>query len=256
MKIDVLTLFPDMFRGPLEASILKRAIIKKKVDIRIFDIRRFSKGKHRITDDYSYGGGAGMIMKPEPIFEAVKSITGKLHIKSRKENQRNSPRIILLTPRGVRFNQSKAKDLAKKNHLVFVAGRYKGVDERIRKYLADEEISIGDYVLSGGEAAAWVIIESVVRLLPGVVGDKESVTTDSFYSDNVFDHPHYTRPFEYHGLRVPKILLSGDHKKIKIWRRKKALETTLWKRPDLMPKLNLTREDRQLLRRKGEKNYE
>jgi len=254
MKIDVLTLFPDMFRGPLEASILKRARANKKVEIRIFNIRRFSKDKHRLTDDYSYGGGSGMIMKPEPVFEAVKAITGKSYTNTGKKNRKNSPWIVLLSPQGIRFNQNKAKSLAKKNHLVFIAGRYKGIDERIKKYLADEEISIGDYVLSGGEAAAWVIIESMVRLIPGVVGDKESVTTDSFYRDNVFDYPHYTRPFEYQKLKVPKVLLSGNHKKIQIWRRKKALEKTFWMRPDLISKINLTKEERQLLReKKGDK---
>ncbi|MEA3369082.1 MAG: tRNA (guanosine(37)-N1)-methyltransferase TrmD [Candidatus Ratteibacteria bacterium] len=235
MKIDVLTLFPDMFRGPLEMSMLKRARAKKAVNIRIFDIRYFTKGKHRLADDYSYGGGSGMIMKPEPIFEAVKAASGESYSKLQKKNRR-FPWIILLSPQGVQFTQKKAKVFAGKKHLIFICGRYKGIDERVRRYLINEEISIGDYVLSGGEAAAWVITEAVTRLIPGVVGDKESVETDSFYRENIFDWPHYTRPFKYRGWPVPKILISGNHKKIQVWRRKKALEKTFSRRPDLLLK--------------------
>ncbi len=249
MKIDVLTLFPDMFRGPLEASILKRARVKKIVNIRIFDIRHFSKGKHYLTDDYTYGGGSGMIMKPEPIFEAVRAVSKK-PLSWVKKRGRKSPWITLLSPQGDKFNQKKAQDLSKKKHLIFICGRYKGVDERIRKYLANEEISIGDYVLSGGEAAAWVIIESIVRLVPGVVGDKESVTTDSFYQKDIFDYPHYTRPFNYLGWKVPEILISGDHQKIQLWRRKKALEKTFYQRPEQFDKLNLSEKEKRLIKKK------
>ncbi len=253
MKIDVLTLFPDMFRGPLEASIIKRARIKKIVDIRIFDVRYFTRDKHRLTDDYSYGGGSGMIMKPEPIFEAVKNITGKSYAKANNKKRSRSPWIVLLSPQGVTFNQDKARELSEKKHLILIAGRYKGVDERVRECLANEEISLGDYVLSGGEAAAWVIIDSVVRLIPGVVGDKESVETDSFYKDSLFDHPHYTRPAEYLGHKVPEVLLSGNHDEIRRWRRKKSLDKTFLVRPDLADKLSLTKEDMKLLKGKGEK---
>ncbi len=214
---------------------LKRARVKKAVNIRIFDIRYFTKGKHRLADDYPYGGGSGMIMKPEPIFEAVKAASGKSYSKL-KEKSRRSPWIILLSPQGVKFTQKKAKVLAEKKHLIFICGRYKGIDERVRRYLSNEEISIGDYVLSGGEAAAWVITEAVTRLIPGVVGDKESVETDSFYRENIFDWPHYTRPFKYRGWPVPKILISGNHKKIQVWRRKKAFEKTFCRRPDLLAK--------------------
>lgn len=214
---------------------LKRARAKKAVNIRIFDIRYFTKGKHRLADDYSYGGGSGMIMKPEPIFEAVKAASGESYSKLQKKNRR-FPWIILLSPQGVQFTQKKAKVFAGKKHLIFICGRYKGIDERVRRYLINEEISIGDYVLSGGEAAAWVITEAVTRLIPGVVGDKESVETDSFYRENIFDWPHYTRPFKYRGWPVPKILISGNHKKIQVWRRKKALEKTFSRRPDLLLK--------------------
>lgn len=248
MKIDILTLFPEMFRGPLHLSLLKRAKEKGIVNIRVFDIRYFSKGSSHLTDDYPYGGGSGMVMKPEPIFEALKAASGKSQAKLRDKNKK-SPWIIFLTPQGEKFNQKKAQALAQKDHLIFICGRYKGIDERIRKYLVNEEISIGDYVLSGGEAAAWVVIESVVRLIPGVVGDKESVETDSFYKEEVFDYPYYTRPGEYLGWRVPKILVSGDHKKIQIWRRKMALEKTWRNRPELLARLNLSKEDALLVKK-------
>ncbi len=234
MRIDILTLFPDMVKGPLEESILKRAQEKGLVKINVLDIRSFTHDKHRKADDAPYGGGVGMVLKPEPIFEAVESI------KTREA------RIILLTPQGKRFDQGMAKELAKKKHLVFICGHYEGVDERIKGMVTDE-ISIGDYVLTGGELAALVVIDALVRLIPGVLGKEESILCDSFYS-GLLDYPHYTRPEEYRGMRVPEVLLSGDHERIARWRRKEALRRTLKRRPDLLKEIELSGEDKGLLR--------
>lgn len=229
-----MTLFPDMVKGPLEESILKRAQEKGLVKINVLDIRSFTHDKHRKADDAPYGGGVGMVLKPEPIFEAVESI------KTREA------RIILLTPQGKRFDQGMAKELAKKKHLVFICGHYEGVDERIKGMVTDE-ISIGDYVLTGGELAALVVIDALVRLIPGVLGKEESILCDSFYS-GLLDYPHYTRPEEYRGMRVPEVLLSGDHERIARWRRKEALRRTLKRRPDLLKEIELSGEDKGLLR--------
>ncbi len=239
MRIDILTLFPNMVKGPLEESILKRAQKKGLVKINVLNIRSFTHNKHRTADDASYGGGAGMVLKPEPIFEALESV------------KKSDVRVVLMTPQGKRFDQAIAKGLSREKHLIFICGHYEGIDERVKRIVTDE-ISIGDYVLTGGELASLVVIDALVRLLPGVLGKEESIICDSFYS-GLLDYPHYTRPEEYQGMRVPKILLSGDHKRIASWRRKEALRMTLEKRPDLLQGIKLSSEDKRLLREiKGE----
>jgi tRNA (guanine37-N1)-methyltransferase len=239
MQVDIITLFPQMFEGVIQESILKRAQEKNIVKINIHNLRDFALDKHHTVDDYSYGGGAGMVLKPEPIFRAVKKILGKGMEKRRM-------RIILLTPQGKTFNQDKAKELSHEKHLLFICGHYEGVDERVKEKLVTDEVSIGDYVLTGGELPAMVIIDSVVRLLPGVLNKKESFENDSFYQ-GLLDYPHYTRPRRFRGKSVPAILLSGNHNRIRKWRREKALENTLHKRPDLLEKLTLSMEDKKIL---------
>ncbi len=236
MRIDILTLFPGMFSGVLNESILKRASERGKVTYNVINIRDFSTDKHRTVDDYPYGGGAGMVLKPEPVFRAVDHV---------KELADDKPRIILLCPQGERYTQRKAEQLAKEKHLVFICGHYEGYDERIRSIVTDE-ISIGDYVLTGGELGAMVIIDSVVRLLPGVLGNEDSPVHDSF-STGLLEHPHYTRPREYRGMKVPDVLLSGDHKRIEEWRKKESLKRTLKRRPDLLKDYPLTDEEKQWL---------
>lgn len=231
MIFGVLTIFPDMFRDPLNESILKKAQEKGLIKIILVNIRDFARGKHRPTDDYSYGGGPGMVMKPEPIFESLDFLRPQIP---------GAP-VFLLSPQGRLWNQALAKELAKKQGLILICGRYEGLDERVRK-VADEEISIGDYVLTGGELAAMVIIDVVARLLPGVVGDGDSVKQDSFY-DGLLDYPHYTRPVEYRGMSVPEILQSGNHEAIRRWRRKESLRRTNKRRPDLLTRARLTAED-------------
>ena len=227
MKIDILTIFPQMFRGPFDESLIKKAQEKGLVTIRIHDLRRWAKDRHKTVDDRPYGGGAGMVMMVEPIWHALR----KLRTKEAK--------VVLLSPQGKRFTQTEAEKLAQNQHLIFICGHYEGVDERVRKYLVDEEISIGDYVLTGGELATMVVVDAVVRLIPGVVGKKESLEQESFSLKTkegkpLLDYPQYTRPAEFRGWRVPQVLLSGDHKKIAQWRQKKALERTRKKRPDLL----------------------
>jgi len=255
MRIDILTLFPNMVKGPLKESILKRAQEKGLVKINVLDIRSFTHDKHRTADDAPYGGGAGMVLKPEPIFEAVESLikqapSFKLQAPSKDKGLKpvacDLRRIILLTPQGERFDQTRAKELAKEEHLVFICGHYEGIDERVKRIVTDE-ISIGDYVLTGGELATLVVVDALVRLIPGVLGKEESIICDSFYS-GILDYPHYTRPEKYRGMRVPKILLSGDHKKVAQWRRKEALRRTLKRRPDLLKGIKLSIEDKRLLR--------
>lgn len=225
MRIDIITAFPDLVRSPLEESIIKRAQQKGVVQIRVHNLRDFATGKHRQVDDYPYGGGSGMILKPEPIFNCVESLL--------KENRDSSPRIILMSPQGVKHSQKMAWELSRCQHLIFICGHYKGVDERVRENLITDEISIGDYILTGGELPALVVIDSVVRLIPGVLGDFDSVTTDSF-QNGLLDHPHYTRPRDFRGMKVPEVLLSGHHAEIEKWRKKKALEMTLKRRKDLL----------------------
>jgi len=228
MNIHVLSLFPDMFAGVFGASILKKAQEKGAVQLEVTDIRTFSGNKHNQVDDYPYGGGAGMVLKPEPMFSAVETITaGK------------NPRIILMCPQGERFTQRKAEELAQEKELVFLCGHYEGYDERIRQHLVTDEISIGDFVLTGGELGAMTVIDSVVRLLPGVLGQEESHIQDSF-STGLLEHPHYTRPADFRGMKVPDVLLSGNHAKIEQWREEQSLKRTLERRPDLLENYPLT----------------
>ncbi|WP_270577214.1 tRNA (guanosine(37)-N1)-methyltransferase TrmD [Caldibacillus thermoamylovorans] len=233
MRIDILTLFPNMFTGVINESILKKAMELGKVQYHITNFRDFSTDKHQAVDDYPYGGGAGMVLKPEPIFHAVE------HIKSVTNS---SPRVILLCPQGERYTQKKAEQLAKEEHLLFICGHYEGYDERIRENLVTDEISIGDFVLTGGELAAMVVVDSIVRLLPGVLGNEDSPVLDSF-STGLLEHPHYTRPAKFRGMRVPDVLLSGNHKLIDEWRRKQSLKRTLERRPDLLESYPLTEQE-------------
>ena len=219
MRIDILTLFPDMVKGPLRESILKRAQEKGVVKINVLNIRSFTHNKHRTADDAPYGGGAGMVLKPEPIFEAVESIIGWSQVAGRrsqtsaKRRATSDKRIILMSPQGKRFDQAVAKGLAGEKHLIFICGHYEGIDERVKRIVTDE-MSIGDYVLTGGELASLVVIDALVRLLPGVLGKEESIICDSFYS-GLLDYPHYTRPEEYRGMRVPKIRVAGHELRVK-----------------------------------------
>ncbi|SET05739.1 tRNA (guanosine(37)-N1)-methyltransferase TrmD [Anaerobranca gottschalkii] len=224
MKIDILSIFPEMFSGPLDTSIIKRAQENGIVHIAIHNIRDYSKNKHKKVDDYPYGGGAGMVMKPEPIFDALECI-----------GYRQESEIILLTPQGEQFTQHIAEELAQKEHLIFICGHYEGIDYRVYEYFKPREISIGDYVLTGGELPAMVIIDAVVRLLPGSIGKEESHKNDSF-QNGLLEHPHYTRPKEYRGMQVPPVLLSGNHGEIEKWRLEKSIEITKKKRPDLFKK--------------------
>ncbi len=238
MKIDILTLFPEMFKGPFDVSIIKRAREKGLLDISVTNIRDFAHDKHRIVDDYPFGGGAGMVMKPEPVFAAVEFV--------RSRSGQESAKVVLLCPQGRVFNQEMAKDLSKEPHLILICGHYEGIDERVREKLIDEEISIGDFVLTGGELPAMVIVDAVARLIPGVLGEEESYANDSFY-EGLLEYPQYTRPREFAGMKVPDILLSGDHEKIRQWRRKMSLQRTLERRPDLLKIDDLSEEDRKLL---------
>lgn len=230
MNIHVLSLFPEMFSGVFGSSILKKAQEKGAVSLTVSDIREFSDNKHKQVDDYPYGGGAGMVLKPEPMFQAVETIT-----------EGRQPRIILMCPQGERFTQKKAEELAKEQDLVFLCGHYEGYDERIRQYLVTDEISIGDFVLTGGELPAMTVIDAVVRLLPGVLGQQDSHIHDSF-STGLLEHPHYTRPADFRGMKVPDILVSGNHAKIDKWREEQSLKRTFERRPDLLEKIQLTSE--------------
>ena len=221
MKIDILTIFPNMFQGFLTESIIKRAIEKKLVEITVHDIRKYSKDPHKKVDDYGFGGGKGMVLMPQPIFDAVDDL------------KKDDSKVILMTPQGVTYEQKKAYDLSKEKHLIIICGHYEGFDERIRT-LADMEISIGDYVLTGGEIASMVITDSVVRLIDGVI-EKESHLEDSF-NNNLLDYPVYTKPVEFRGMKVPDVLLSGHHANIKKFREDAALAKTKERRPDLLEK--------------------
>jgi tRNA (guanine37-N1)-methyltransferase len=236
VRFDIITIFPDFFTSPLEESIIRRARERGLIDVRVHDLREHTTDRHRVTDDYPYGGGAGMVMKPEPIFaavEALKADSGNL-------------KVVLLSPRGRVWNQDLAQEFSGEEGLVLICGRYEGEDERVRLALADEEISIGDYVLTGGETAAMAVLESVARLVPGVVGAAESVERESF-TTGILDYPHYTRPADFRGMEVPPVLLSGNHADILRWRRKEALRATMERRPDLMEKIELSPEDNRLI---------
>lgn len=239
MRIDVVTIFPEVFPGPLGVGILGRARERGLVDLVVWDLRDFSSDRHRSVDDLPYGGGAGMVMKPEPFVRAVEAI--------RAAHPGEPPAVLLTSPQGRILTQAWARALAARPHLVVLCGRYEGVDERVVELLGAEEISIGDYVLSGGELAAMVIIEAVGRLLPGAVGHADSVACDSF-SEGLLDHPHYTRPAEFRGRRVPEVLLSGHHDAIRRWRAQEALRRTLRRRPDLIDEATLDDEARAILR--------
>jgi tRNA (guanine37-N1)-methyltransferase len=231
VHIDIFTLFPEMFQGPFNFSILKRAIDHGLVSMNIHNIRDYTHDKHHTVDDYAYGGGAGMILKPEPIFEAVESI------KSNIKPEIGELPVILLTPQGRLFSQQIARELSTYSHLILICGRYEGVDERVREHLVTDEISIGDYVLSGGELAAMVVVDTVVRLLPGVLGSEASLMEDS-HVDGLLEYPQYTRPVEYRGWSVPEVLLSGNHAQIARWRREQSIQRTSERRPELLDKAN------------------
>jgi tRNA (guanine37-N1)-methyltransferase len=236
VRIDILTLFPEMFEGPLSESILRQAREKGLLEIELTNIRDFATDKHRTADDYQYGGGSGMVMKPEPIFRAVEAV---------RKGPAGEGATILLSARGRLFDQALAAELSGLDHLILICGRYKGVDERVAA-LATHEVSIGDYVLTGGELAAAVVVDAVSRLVSGVLGDIESAETDSFF-EGLLGPPTYTRPEEYRGRRVPDVLLSGNHERIRRWRRERALEATLRRRPDLVDEAELSDEDREIL---------
>jgi len=235
MIFDILTLFPEMFHSPLEESILGKARDAGLIQVNLVNVRDYAEGRHRVTDDYPYGGGKGMIMKPEPIIKGIKAI------------QAGNPeaRVILMTPQGTPLRHEVVKRLAQLAHLVLICGRYEGVDERVRD-VADEEISIGDYVLTGGELTALVVIDAISRLIPGVLGDEGASEDDSF-SQGLLEYPQYTRPRAFEGRKVPEVLLSGDHQAIERWRRREALRRTWERRPDLLSQAGLSDEDQKIL---------
>jgi len=236
MKCEVLTLFPDILTAYLNESILKRARENKLLDVSLVNIRDFTSDVHRTVDDYPFGGGAGMVFKPEPIFRAMD------HLNEDGEARK----VILLSPQGVPFDQKKAESFSRETkRLTFICGRYEGIDERV-KNLVDEEVSIGDYVMTGGELAALVIIDAVTRLIPGAVGDEQSVVDESF-SSGLLEYPQYTRPREFRGMKVPDVLLSGNHEEIRQWRRKQSLRTTMKVRPDLLVRMDLDESDKKMI---------
>ena len=267
MQIDIVTIFPDFFRGPLDYGIVRRAREAGLVKIAIHDLRAFTRDRHRTVDDRPFGGGEGMVLKPEPIFECVES----LNVAPREDRVAAKQSVVLLSAQGKRFDQKTASELAGLERLVLICGRYEGVDERVGSYLADREISIGDYVLSGGELGTAVIVDTVTRLIPGAVGNEASTRQESFCagsavgsdsagegarstradstcgSGGLLDYPHYTRPADFRGMKVPEVLVNGNHDEIRRWRRRSALEKTLRNRPDLLHETPLNDEDRNLL---------
>jgi tRNA (guanine37-N1)-methyltransferase len=268
-RIDILTIFPDFFRGPLDYGIVRRARETGLVAIGIHDLRAFTKDKHRTVDDRPFGGGEGMVLKPEPIFECLESF-GDLASRDVRLNRGAKQSVILLSAQGRRFDQALAAELSSLDRIVLICGRYEGVDERISEHLADREVSIGDYVLSGGELGAAVIVDTVTRLIPGAVGNSASTRQESFTearreslgeqaepgddgpsstcdSGGLLDYPHYTRPADFRGMTVPEVLVNGNHDQIRSWRRKTALAKTLRNRPDLLERAALTAEDEELL---------
>ncbi len=260
MKFEIVTIFPDFFRGPLDYGIVRKAREAGLIEILLHDLRESTTDKHRTVDDRPFGGGEGMVLKPEPLFTCVES----LGVTPRDERVagKSSDTVILLSPDGAMFTQSVAQELAAKERIVIICGRYEGVDERVSEGLADREISIGDYILSGGELGAAVIIDAVTRLVPGALGNEASARQESFTatqniaidgpdstcgSGGLLDYPHYTRPAEFRGMAVPEILMGGNHEQIRKWRRRKALEKTLQHRPDLLNEEQLSAEDRKIL---------
>jgi tRNA (guanine37-N1)-methyltransferase len=259
MKIDIVTIFPDFFRGPLDHGIIRRAQEAGLAAIEVHDLRAFAHDRHKTVDDRPFGGGEGMVLKPEPIFECIEA----LNVASREGRNDARESVVLLSAQGKRFDQSAANKLAALERIVVICGRYEGVDERVGHYLADRELSIGDYVLSGGELGAAVIVDCVIRLIPGAVGNQASTQQESFTtfsqtqvedgpsstctSGGLLDYPHYTRPADFRGMGVPEVLASGNHEEIRRWRRRTALEKTLRNRPDLLAKAALSDEDQKLL---------
>jgi tRNA (guanine37-N1)-methyltransferase len=235
MIFDILTLFPEMFLSPLEGSIIGKARAEGLITVNLINIRDYAEGKHRVTDDYPYGGGKGMIMKPEPIIKGIKAI----------RSHHQAAWVCLMTPQGTPLQQERAKRLAEQPHIALVCGRYEGVDERVLDFV-DEEVSLGDYILTGGELAALVVVDAIARLIPGVLGDEGSSEEDSF-SRGLLEYPQYTRPREYEGREVPEVLLSGDHQTIEQWRRREALRRTWQRRPELLSQTGLSQEDQKFL---------
>ncbi len=257
MRFDIFTLFPGIFASPLKESMLKRAVESGLLDVQLHNIRDYAEGRHQVTDDYPYGGGGGMVMKPEPVFAAVESVLGigdqgsgigdRDAGQSTLNNQQSTIPIVLLTPQGRVFNQQIALELSQSERVALICGRYEGFDERIREHLATDEISIGDYVLTGGEVAALVVVDAVIRLKPGVLGDPTGAIDDS-HAGGLLEYPHYTRPPEFRGWGVPEVLLSGDHARVDRWRREQALLRTWRRRPDLLERAELTEAERAWLR--------
>ena len=237
MRFDVFTLFPEVMEDYLQAGILGKAQESGRIEVHLHHLRDYTSDRHRTTDDEPYGGGGGMVMKPEPVFKAVESVLG---------DSQNEVPVILLTPQGRVFNQSVAREFAGSKRIALICGRYEGVDERIREHLATDEISIGDYVLSGGELPAMVLIDSVSRLLPGVLGDSEATKKDS-HTNGLLEHPHYTRPPVFRGWEVPEVLRSGDHARIVRWRKEQSLRRTYLRRPELLDQARMTDEEREIL---------
>ena len=234
-RIDILTLFPDYFQGPFTVSMVKRAVAKKALTLKTHDLRKWATDKHQTADDVPYGGGAGMVMKPEPLVKALTAL----------KRGRKNVKTYLMSPQGKPFDHGMALELAKEKDLIFVCGHYEGLDERVMKWI-DGEISLGDFVLTGGEPAAAVIVDALIRLIPGVVGDQKSVENDSFFN-GLLDHPHYTRPRVFKGMEVPEVLMSGNHARIERWRKLESLKNTLKKRPDLLKRMTLGEKDLDLL---------
>jgi tRNA (guanine37-N1)-methyltransferase len=245
MQFEVFTLLPEVFPPYLESSILKRAIERGLIDVRVHNIRKYTHDKHHTTDDTPYGGGGGMVMKPEPIYEAVESVLGLSAPAPQLELDSIIP-IILLTPQGRVFTQRVAEELSRHERIALICGRYEGVDERVREHLVTDEISVGDYVLTGGELPALTMIDAVARLIPGVLGDPTGAEDDS-HSMGLLEYPHYTKPAEFRGWKVPEILQSGDHAKIDAWRREQALIRTLRNRPDMLEKTELSEKDKKFV---------
>ena len=237
MHIDILTLFPEMIAGVFNSSILKKAHEKNKFSYNLINFRDYANNKHQKVDDYPYGGGAGMVLTPQPVFDAVDAIM---------KDKQTKPRIVLMCPQGEPYTQKKAEELAQEENLIFICGHYEGYDERIREHLVTDEISIGDYVLTGGELGAMVVVDSVVRLLPDVLGNASSAPEDSF-STGLLEHPHYTRPADFRGMKVPDVLLSGHHANITNWRRKQSLKRTHERRKELLDQQDLSIEDKKML---------
>jgi tRNA (guanine37-N1)-methyltransferase len=253
MQFEVFTLLPEIFPPYLESSILQRARQRGLISVNVHNIRDYTHDRHHMTDDTPYGGGGGMVMKPEPVFEAVESVLG---LDAGPTGPTTSPQgkpacpVIMLTPQGRVFSQSIAEDLSQHEKIALICGRYEGIDERIREHLVTDEISIGDYVLTGGELPALIVIDAVSRLIPGVLGDPDGATDDS-HASGLLEYPHYTRPPEFRGWEVPEILLSGDHAKVAKWRREQSLLRTLARRPDLLETANLTEKERNFLMENG-----